>query len=111
MRLVLVLNMLSSLNKDIIIIIIIIWHFYYMYLLKRHCKEKWRESGALYYMLVLFRKLFIWLKQLKHWRKSIASLAAYKPYTQSPENILSVLVTLGLLWLQLSDKYRKFKPK
>ena len=89
-----------------------IGHFYYMYPLKRHCQEKWRQTGALYfYMLILLRKFFIWLKQLKHWRKSIALLVAYKPYTQSPENILSVLLTLGLLWLQLSDTYRKFKPK
>ena len=30
-------------------------------------------------------------------------LASYKPYTQSAESIISILVTLGLLWLQLSD--------
>ena len=57
-----------------------------------------KKNGALYFfmlMLMLLRKLCIWLKQLKHWRKSIALLTAYKPYTQSPENILSVLVTLG----------------
>ena len=77
-----------------------------------HCQEKWRQSGTLYfYMLILLRKLFIWLKQLKHWRKSIALLAAFKPYTHFSENILSILVTFGLLWLQLSDTYRKFSPK
>ena len=41
---------------------------------------------------------------------SIALMAAYKPYTQSPEHSFSVLVTFGLLWLQLSDTYRKVKP-
>ena len=44
------------------------------------------------------------------WEKSNVLLAAYKPYTQSVTSILYVLVTLGLLWLQLGDTYRKFKP-
>ena len=35
----------------------------------------------------------------------------YRPYTQSVESIKSILVTLGLLWLQLSDTYRKCKPE
>ena len=41
----------------------------------------------------------------------IALLGAYKPYTQFSENILSILVTFWLLWLQLSDTYTKFNPK
>ena len=38
-------------------------------------------------------------------------MAAYKPYTQSAESIISILVMLGLLWLRLSDTYRNFKPE
>ena len=38
-------------------------------------------------------------------------MASYKPYTQSDTTFLSILVTMGLLWLQLNDTYRKFKPK
>ena len=38
-------------------------------------------------------------------------LAVYKPYTQSAEGTISILMTLGLLWLRLSDTYRKFYPE
>ena len=34
-----------------------------------------------------------------------------KPYIQSAENILSILPTFGLLWLQISDTYRNLKHK
>ena len=74
--------------------------------LPRKMAPKWR---IVFLHVNIAQKLSIELKQLKHWRKRIALLAAYKPCTQSTENILSVLVTLGLLWLQLSDTYRKFK--
>ena len=43
--------------------------------------------------------------------KGIVLLALYKPYTLSAESIISILVMLGLLWLRLSDTYRKFKPE
>ena len=51
---------------------------------------------------------FISLKSFKCWRKGIVLLAVYKPYTQSADGIISILVTLGLLWLRPSDTYRKF---
>ena len=38
-------------------------------------------------------------------------ISTYIPYTQFPKNILSILVTFGLIWLQLIDTYRKFNPK
>ena len=75
---------------------------------KNGAKVAHTVSTYCFYMLILLRKYFIWLKQPKHWRKSIGLLAAYKPYTQIPENILCILVTFRLLWLQLSDTYRKF---
>ena len=75
-------------------------------------EKKWRQSSAFYsYILIFLRKLFIWLKQLKRSRKGIALLASYKPHTQFNENILSILVTFGLLLLQHSDTYREFNPK
>ena len=80
--------------------------------IRRHCHEKWRQSGALHFcMLMLLRKRLILLKKLKRGEKSSVLLAAYKPYTQSAESVLYILVSLGLLWLQLGNTYRKFKPK
>ena len=42
-------------------------------------------------------------------RESIVLVAAHHLYRQSAENVLSILVTLWLLWLQLSDTYRQIK--
>ena len=38
---------------------------------------------------------------------SIVLVATYHLHRQSAENILSMLVTFWLLWLQISDTYRK----
>ena len=43
--------------------------------------------------------------------KRYCFIGIYKPYTQSAESIISILVLFGLLWLQLSDTFRKFKPE
>ena len=62
--------------------------------IQRHCREKWRQSGALHFcMLLLLRKIFILLKKLKLGGKSIVLLAAYKHYTQSAQSILYILLT------------------
>ena len=68
---------------------------------------KWRIAFLHYNVAP---KLLISLKSLNVGEK-VFLLAAYKPYTQSAESIIYNLVTLGLLWLRLSDTYRKFKPE
>ena len=77
-----------------------------------YCQEKWRQSGTLYfYMSILLRKLFIWLKQIKHWRESIALLATYKPYTQFSETFYPFSRLFGCYGYNFSDTYRKLNPK
>ena len=48
---------------------------------------------------------------LNHWGKAFTLVVAYQSYTQSVKNILFVLVTSALLWLQINDAYRKLNHK
>ena len=76
--------------------------------LPRKMAPKWR---IVFLHVNIAQKTLHLVETAKLWRKSIALLAAYRPFTQFPESILSTLVALGLLWLQLSNIYRKFKSK